>query len=317
MNENYVNTTRTFELYVYDDGSRVSADATPTASAIDIDTDSSVTLTQVNAITHTDGYDYYEVSLDPSEVTKSRRILLTWSFVYDGDNFTNTETIHIVRPYFDADDLWSHEPSLAPDGADPKTVDEIQRVESIVRSLINAYCKQEFQDFGKQIKTYIGNGSNTLQLEDRLYKLYSVDSPQINLFKRENDDSISNEIVTWRSGLPYVIQKKNKATQAFADIKADISPGLLQPRKIFESGVPYDVEADFGWKYLPNEVQQAALILADDYFDEDDIYHRKNITVLRSADYRMEFGADHHTTTGNVHADQLLSNYISTEMAII
>lgn len=317
MIENYVNSLEELLLYVYADGSRVSADSTPTVSAVDIKTGDAVTMSSVTVTTHNDGYDFYSVTLDPSEVTTNRRVLVTWSYTYQGQDFTKTEIVNVVRPYFEPDELWTYNPNLAPDGADPKTIDEVQDAESIVRSLVNAYCRQEFQDFGRETKTYIGNGSNTLQLEDRLYKLYEVSSPNVTLFKRDPDESISTEIVTWREGLPYVIQKKATSEAPFLDIKADISPGLLSPRKVFKSGVPYDVDGDFGWEHLPLEVSQAAVILASDYFDEDDIYHKKNIMVLRSADYRLEYAADHHTTTGNVYADQLLSNYISTEMTII
>jgi len=316
MKTNYINTTETLQLFIYDNGSRVSADATPTVTAEDL-TGTSVTMATVVAQNHPDGYDYYETYIDPTEVTSKRMITVTWSYTYNGEAFTRVDLVEVVAPYFEADDLWSFAGDLAPAGANAQTIEDVQRAEGIVRGIIDAYCRQEFQNFGKQTRMYLGNGSSELLINDKIYKLYTVQSDNLVLFDRDGAGDVQTEIVTWDDGLPHLIRRKAQTTAPFYDIKADISPGLLQARKIFKSGVPYYVEADFGWKNVPNNVRTAAMILAKDYFEENDVYHQQNITVVRSADYRMEFGAEHHTTTGNVHADQLLTDYVSLEMQIL
>lgn len=319
MIENYINTVETIRLHLYHNGQPSSADALPTVTAEDFETGDPVVTSVVSTVSVTDpvSYDYYEIVIAGEELTYNRKIKVTWDYVLDGEELQKVEIISVVQPYFFADDLWTYNSDFALDGPDAKSIDEVKKVESLVRGIIDAYTRQSFQKFGRKQKVYLGSGSDELELNDRIYKLWAVDSQDVNFFQREPDESVSNDIVTWNSDSPYLVYRKLDREVAFFDIKADISPGLIQPRKLFKSGTRYTVDAEFGWERVPIEVKQAAIILANDYFCEDDIYHQKNITVVRSADFRMEFGADHHSTTGNVYADQLLSNYVDTGVTVI
>lgn len=317
MIQNYVNTIETIQLYVYSGDNPVSADAEPTATAVNVETGDAVTLQSVATVPSGSGYDYYEVALDPSEVTTTKQVKITWSYTYSGSSYTNVEYVNVVRPYFTANELWDFNSDFASGGATPKTVDEIQLVERRVRNLIDSYCRQGFQDLGKRTESFIGGGTDDLHLPWRIYKLHKVSTDNITLFERDGGGNVTTEIVTWDDSLPDLIRTKIRRAAAFGDVKADISPGLLSPRATFQTDRIYYVEAGWGWDYLPDNVTQAALILADDHFNENDIYHQQNITVLRSADYRMEFGRDHYTTTGNTHADQMLENYVNNQVYMI
>jgi hypothetical protein len=319
MIENYINTVETIKLHLYYNGAPSSADELVDVEAEDFDTGEIVALSSPAAVSvpGPPSYEYYEVSLAGAELTYYRKIKVTWTYVLQGVTLQKIEIISTVQPYFFADDLWGHNPDLAPEGPTPKTIDEIKSIESVIRGIINVYCRQQFQNFGRVTRTYIGSGSNDLELDDRIFKLYSVDGRDINLFKRENDESVSNNTVTWNKDIPWQVSRTIENPGVFMDYKAEITPGLFSIRKLFVSGNRYDVDADFGWEYVPLEVKQAAVILANEYLCEDDIYHQKNIMVVRSADYRMEFGGDHHATTGNVYADQLLSNYVNTGVSVI
>lgn len=312
MNENYVNAIETFELYVYDSGQRVSADATPTATAIDLETDDPVSLTSVNTVNHTDGYNYYQVQLSAGEVTTTRQVALTWEFTYNGSTYNRTELIYVVRPYFDADDFWSAYPEFALDGVEPKSVDEVQDVERKVRMRINHYCGQSFQDYGELTKRVRGNGTNALQLPERIYYLESVKSGELVLFERDGTGAVTTDTAIWYKDEPFLITKKGTESPhiTFSD-KDPVVSTVERTRSLFRSDRLYEVTGKFGWEYLPQEVQQAAVILGYELLQAEDRYRQKNVSVLRSADYRMEFGADHHTTTGNVDVDMLLDGFVN------
>lgn len=311
MIDNYVNTLEVVQLFVYSDGQRVSADTTPTATAKDIKTGDSVSLSSITTKTHNDGYDYYEVNLDPAEVTTTRRIAVTWTYVYNTEEFQRTDIVNVVRPYFEADDLWAAFPVYAEGAEQHLTIDEVKDVENRVRRMIDGYCRQSFQDFGKETVRYRGNGTNALQLRRRIYKLHKVTTGSLTMFSRDDNDDIDVELVEWLEEEPYLIVKKGVDSSYIGLNDRDrFSSTVKRTRALFRSSRVYDVEAFHGWEYLPRNVHDAGLILANEVLTHEDRYRQKNITVVRSADYRMEFNQDHHYTTGNVDADRLLESYV-------
>lgn len=307
MIDNYVNTLEKVQLYVYSNGQRVSADFEPTATAVDADTGDAVALSSVTTQTHADGYDYYEVSLDPTEITTTRKVVITWSYDQNTDTFQRRDIVNVVRPYFEADDFWSQYPEFGPGGASEISIDQIQDVERLVRMRIDRYCGQHFQDLGVKTKRVRGSGTNALQLNDRIYYLESLRSGDLTLFERDINGDPTTELVSWFEDEGHVITKKSSSA---GTINYDDRTAIDRTRALFRSDRLYEVEAKFGWEYLPDGVHQAAIILANEELCIEDRYRKKNVVTVRSADYRMEFGGDHHTTTGNVDADIILSNYI-------
>jgi hypothetical protein len=306
MIENYVNTIEAVQLYVYANGSRVSADATATATAIDIESDAVVHLSSVAAIDSGDAYDYYEVSLDSSEVTHSRTVAVTWEYVYEAAAFSRVDIITLTRPYFDADEFWQQFPEFSEDGENPLTVDEVQRLERQVRFRINEYCNQSFQNFGRKSIKHRGNGTNALTLSYPLYRLESVTGFEGTiLFSRDVDGEVDVSTAGWEAEYGSHITKTSEY-----DNTAEGFLGVHRTRNLFKNNRYYVVDAYFGWKFLPAEVSQAALILSNELAQPEDRYRQKNITKISSSDYKLEFGGDHHSTTGNVDADNILGRYI-------
>lgn len=310
MRTNYVNELETLTLYVYSDGQRVSADSTPTVSAVDVDTDDAVTMAAVSTETG-DGYDYYTTNIDPSEVTETRKVEVTWNFTESGNNFSQKYVVEVVRPYFTADDLWNAFPVYAEGAEQYQTVDDVKAVENKVRRLIDEYCRQSFQDFGRETIKYRGSGTNSLQLRKRIYKLHEVSTGSLVLFSRDDNDDVDVEMATWFEEEPFLITKKQVDSSYVGLNDRDRFDATVQrTRALFRSRRVYEVDAEHGWKYLPENVRHAAVLLAHEVLTHEDRYRQKNITVVRSADYRMEFNQDHHYTTGNVDADRLLEPYV-------
>ncbi len=117
-------------------------------------------------------------------------------------------------------------------------------------------------------------------------------------------------LVDWEDESPETIYRVVTGQNPWT-VKAHVSPEILSTRRLFEAKRLYVVRASAGWKRVPDNVSEAARILIDDYFSPSGKYHEYGVTVLRSADYRMEFAEDPFSTTGNIIADQLLSNYIN------
>jgi hypothetical protein len=74
----------------------------------------------------------------------------------------------------------------------------------------------------------------------------------------------------------------------------------------------YYITGTWGWKFVPSEVKEAARLLVNDFASGDTIYRDRYLTSMTAADWRIQFNSGAFAKTGNVRADQLLSNYVLT-----
>lgn len=312
MIDNYINTIESVLLYAYLNGTRVSADATPTATAIDIETGLTVQLNAVEVVDSGNGYNYYSVSLSPMEVSTTRQVLVSWEYDVNAVTLVRTDIVNVFRPYFEPDDLWEQFPEYGPGGENELSVDEVKLLERNVRYRIDEYCRQSFQDFGLDTVKFRGGGDNGLILNRRIYRLESVTTGELVLFNRDINDNVDVNLVDWHEEFPDSIIK-SQSSQSVSRYEEDpVLYGLQRSRSVFKDNQIYDVQAYFGWQYMPVRVHQAAVLLANDTLCAEDRYRQKNVTVVRSSDYRIEYGTDHRVSTGNVDVDNMLASYINT-----
>lgn len=303
-----------------------------------METGDAVSTSQVQTV-NASGYDYYTVTLDPSEVTTCRTIKLTWNFAVSGNQFSRADFIEVVNPLITPDEVQQAYPQFDIGGANEKSYDQIKAMERTVRQIIQTYTNQTFGPKGTKTLRVFGSGSNYLHLPERIYGLEYVaaEDPDITLYdqtasggllyKRDHDgvpvepaEVLPNtkpiELVSWDKEHPWTIRRKH-GRHPGPDPKRDITAGWLSEKNIFESKRSYVIRAQLGWEYVPNAVNQAAKVLIDDYMSNEAVYHERNVEDVSSADWSMSFGGDHFSTTGNVYADQLLAPYVNVNWVVI
>lgn len=333
MAEVYINSSETLQLYIYDGDTRVSADATPSFTWVDVD-DSTATGTLVVSTVAVTGaspsYNYYEViwPADLSETSYCRSIEGTWDAAYNGQAITRIENIDVVQPLVGIGEILQEFPQFDTGGSNPKTNDELKRMERDVRYVIESYCRQTFGFKGNKTKKVISDGNDYLQLPDRIERLEEVKYEDTVYFDRwtaaniadapsgTNIGDVKTEIVTFDKDYPYTVRRKFFRGIPW-DVKQAVDETLLSRRHIFKTEYMYSVNADWGWSRVPGRVSEAAKELINYYFCNDSAYHKRGINVVRSADWRLEFAADPYSTTGSVIADQLLSNYVNFGIKVI
>lgn len=320
----------------------MSADQLPTAVAVDLDTGASVTTSVVTPETVTgENYDYYWVTLDPTEVTYNRKVRLTWSYLLEGDEYKSQEDIHVVTPLASIEAIYWRYPQFQAGGSQEKTYDEIKDMERKVRFVIQAYTGQVFQDLGSKVFREYGPGSNYLGLSEPIYELEYVaaENPKIvlydnqtpdasgEIFERDDNGELTSdkrfvrepiEIVTWDQEKPWVVRRKFTMSENWNNMypRQHISAEWLETKRIFQSKRMYIIRAKTGWRTVPPQVTESALLLIGDYFCPDVTWHERQLGTVTSADYNFKFDVKHYETTGNVFVDQMLSEYIENRMFV-
>lgn len=209
---------------------------------------------------------------------------------------TVSDTYDVVTPILSDDEIKEIHPLATPP--------EIKRVEKAVRHIINAHTGQRFGRF-VGVHEVKGNGTAVLQLPARLLSLSEVNGEA--------------------AGGHYLIGAEGWTLQHFPwgvpPIKADYY-GLHQhrggvihnPNNVrladFLKSRTFAIDGVWGYEEIPAAVVEAAKLLVNDYACGDNAYRDRYLTSMTAADWRIQFHDGAFAKTGNVRADQLLSDYV-------
>lgn len=286
----YRDSSARFGLTVVVDGSKTDADVVDDVHQVflTITLVPNIPILTSEAASH-DGLGAYSVILSADKTNKLGRYTLQWRYRVNNIWYTKTSSFDVVVPYVTPSRFRAEYPELA-----SKTDDEIARKENLARKIIDTFCNQTF-DY-RLDKTYKvrGNDSDMLYLPERLIALTSV---------TVNGEDITNQVE--------IFSDRILRSTSTADVE-DIFKFSL-----FKRDSVYSVRGDWGWDYVPDDIEKACLLLMKDYFTDDYILRQHGI--LRSS-----FGDENYTMsdivlmgTGNLDVDNLLSNYVVDRMWVI
>ena len=310
MIEIYVDTNEKLEFRIYSAGERVTSsqlDQNPSVTLTDHDTNEVLVSGEFAALeTENNPNDLFTYIVPLEHLHNPRTIRADWAYQISGSDAEHTDFIEVVVPYATVDEVLNAYPEFKTGGSKEKTFDEIKEIERQVRHIINGYCNQSFDYELDKTKIAYGNRSRYLQLKRRLYNLQEVKFDDTVLYNASGTETVEQDPEDY-----WVIQRK----RSDPDIKRGIFVEDENPN-FFKQGRAYEITGDWGWPYVPNAVNKAALILIGHYFCPDSNYFANYVDNIRSADWRIEY-VNVAETTGNRYADNMLNKYKHHRMAII
>lgn len=181
------------------------------------------------------------------------------------------------------------------------TDEELRDAERTVRHVINSYVGQSFTLELNRTYEVRGRGINELYLPHRIVNLYNVQDLGGRVFAAEIDLASRFALRKTDDLLPY-----SAYTDGQTQYGVPIRPAYSV--KTWREGI-YLVRGDWGWKNVPREVVEAAVMLVRDSANPDSKYFDMYVDNIRASDWRMEFAKTGDRTTGNAKADLLLSRF--------
>ena len=239
-----------------------------------------------------DGRPHYEYMIGPDVTANIGVYDINWQYSAGGfQSVSKRQALIVSRPYCEYMDYKQTYED------DPISPGDFQKIEKVVRGVIDSFCRQSFQyDLGMSY-TIVGSGHNTLELPRRLVELHEV-----RVMDSSTDFYNIDEYVTTDPDEKYRIRRLD-----WNPFGAGMNP--VSNNRLFKSHRNYRVTGDWGWENVPEPVREAAKILINAYQCADAKYREKFIQTIRAADWRMEFAVTGNETTGNANADTLLSDY--------
>jgi hypothetical protein len=213
----------------------------------------------------------------------------------NGDTVILTN-IEIVRPYCNLDSVAS---ALSiTDGS------EIS-YERLARYIIDSQT-QGFP-FVRKEKDVIGNGTDYLPIDERIYKIYKVyDNQEL---QYDSTLSANTNLVT------YEITKDGTSITNIDDEPAENKVNykvVWRERYLdsaFSEGSEYRIDGDFGWKVVPQDIQEACEMLIQDIKSDNLKYINRYIESFDNEDFKIKFAKNPTTGTGNMFVDKILEKY--------
>ena len=205
--------------------------------------------------------------------------------------------IEIIRPYCNLDSVAS---ALSiTDGS------EIG-YERLARYIIDSQT-QGFPFIRKE-KDIIGMGMDYLPIDEKIYKIYKV---------YKNEELVYNSSLSASVNLvTYAITKDgssitNVENESDAENKVNYKPvwheRYLDPA--FADGSEYRVDADYGWKVIPQDIQEACEMLVQDIKSDNLRYINRYIESFDNEDFKIKFAKNPTAGTGNMFVDKILEKY--------
>ena len=307
MDEVQINTNKTFTLTLSADpvGSAVNAVLTHGWSGETVLSSTSCTRTGVGVYTITYGEkaagsgNYYLESGGEHQVE--------FSYTVGATAYTSIQYFFVYEPYISSANFFAIHSGLETGFSSSFTT-----YEKKVRNIINTYCGQDFYSFTGKSITLDGNSSMALHLPKPLYTLSTVyadygDTDQ--LLIHDSSDSTNLNLEKIRSfgnfESSWYLRFKNKTT-------SNVNKRLTGDKFNYKSD--YRITGDWGWKFVPQNVQSASEILIADMMNNDSEYRNHRIIDVSLDSTRMSFDADFLGTTGNTEADILLMDYTAYVM---
>jgi len=250
----------------------------------------------------------YTLPLTFRETQYDGSLDINWVGSDGGKTFLRTTTEQVVTPLVNSSRLQTLFENTN------WTPAELAELENSVRVFIESYTGQSFgYEIGTQYVT--GNGEKKVALPKRLIKATAIAGGPTGFF------SISN------NGWYLYIQNKNLLVtkeappEEYMDNFHYMTKGVIVVPdtywKQFRIGARYAITGEWGYYSVPDDIQEATMLLANDYACGDNLYRERFLTSIKSGDWNMVFNTGAFRGTGNVRADQLLEPYRRQGMVII
>lgn len=235
---------------------------------------------------------------------------VVFRYSISGEDYSQSQYLNVYIQYVDSDSFFEEHPELI-----DTHEDIFDLYEGRARNIINTYCGQSFGYLDNKTFYIDGNNHKNLHLPFPISTLRKVTANS-----GQNDEEVLHDSsVADLNNIEKIRQHGNFESSYYLRFKNSVSStetGRVTS-KSFRDGSVYKVEGDFGWRYVPDNVKQAAILLITDLMNDDSEYRRHGITNISMDTTSFNMSGDFYESTGNIEADVLLMDYMMFVMDYI
>ena len=328
MAEIYLNSNAPVKTKIFWAGEIIDADDIVAVDIYDVTEDPAVDplvdpenkIATITATKLDNDFGTYQIVVPFSYTNRNKRLKFVWKYAIGGLDGSHVSYVDVVTPYAQLieaiEDL-----KIGTDPSDPnyKPYHDLVMAEKYARKTIESYTGQQFSLYN-DVQVAYGAGTDILALPFKLSELHEIYADDILLI--DNINGINN----W--GYSPIISETGFALRvdktSFMDNTVYIANGMVPPtindfgsHGAFRKNVRYRIQGKFGWPTVPDNIEEAAIILMGEFFSKDMTWKNKYVNKVQTFDWNFEYFDDVFRGTGNLYVDQLLQPYVVTGMIVI
>jgi hypothetical protein len=305
---------------IFWNGDVANSDSLPTVKLYDITNDPAISpainpthlLTILTAAIDENNPGTYTVNIPYQYTDRNKTLRLQWEYSVGGTAVVRSDEVYVVTPYVDFNHV--QDLGFSTDSSDPnyKSYKELLNAERYARKVIEQHTGQDFYIYNDLYLVY-GYDSDILPLPAKIHELHELYANDVLLLDTINDiDNWNYPVEISESGYGIKVNRAGLIDNTVYTANGMVPPSIHDSHGIFQSGVAYKVQGQFGWEKVPDNVELAAIELMKDYFSKDTMWRNKYVKNISTFDWDFEYTGDAYTGTGNAYADNLLADYVLT-----
>ena len=303
---------------IFWNGDIANSDSLPVVKLYDVTNDPAISpainpthlLTILTAALDENNPGTYTVNIPYQYTDRNKTLRLQWEYSVSGTSVVRSDEVYVSTPYVDFNHV--QDLGFSTDSSDPnyKSYREMLAAERYARKIIEQHTGQNFYLYNGLHLVY-GYDSDILPLPAKIYQLHELYSNDVLLLDTINDiDNWNYPVEISESGYGIKVNRAGLIDNTVYTANGMVPPSIHDSYGIFQSGVAYKVQGQFGWEKVPDNVELAAIELMKDFFSKDTMWRNKYVKNISTFDWDFEYTGDAYTGTGNAYADNLLAEYV-------
>lgn len=258
----------------------------------------------------------FSIDIPADIASYDRKLQIDLQIVDAGSYSEDILFASLVRPYCDIDTLASElglTIASQPSNSGEITRANLEKLERRARFLINKITNDKFNFEYKSIITY-GQNADTLYIGERIESYDKIIKDDQTVYDVTSDPEIN--LLEY----PVSVSKSKyhlKVVDAGTNINESRPFRVIDPYGVFEKGSSYLVRGEFGWKYVPEDIKEAAILLVEDFRCADYNYRNKGIKSVKNEAFDIQYSDNISLGTGNLLVDSFLQDYKRFDLMVI
>lgn len=312
-------------LEVFNNGELSQADASPapTLSIFNADSDTwnpGGTISQTSLylnlpIVNEAPVGYYSFLLTPRYTSVNMVLEVQWTYYQDSIKVVQTDFYQVETPYASTEETFDFLGySASESDTNYLSPGTIAKTEKMARTIIEGYTGIKFYKYYGGQEIY-GIGTNTIQLTEKMLSLDQIyenemlvmdttQSPPYNTFGYNTQISPTGyQIRIWYPGWQNGWNNQ-------------MDPVISEAGRFRDNSL-YRFVGEIGYKYVPEDIKLASMLLQQDIMASDYNWRNKYLSEVTLSDIRLKMAAGAFNGTGNVLVDDILDEYRRQNIVII
>jgi hypothetical protein len=188
------------------------------------------------------------------------------------------------------------------------TEQEAEEYERVARYIIDSQTSPF--TYLKKYKELVGGGYDYLPIDERILYIYKVYENAVLVYDVDGDPEDNDGVFRISTDKTSIIQDNTTITSPGVNRMNYAS--VWRDRYLdvdFPEGYEFLVLGDFGWKTIPQDIQEACEILMQDLSNNNLRYASRYIESFDNEDFKIKFAQGYSSSTGNMIVDKILSKY--------